>query len=165
MKIFDIYRLEHNNKDACYLIKDGLFWKAWERSAMLFQRYVKSYEITTRYFKGINTTMVYLGFPNQYLTKIKDNCIAEGFDFLSIGGKIEISGFNDVDGFSEWKETITEKLSLASESQPSYVSEKKRLDEYRCFKEEIIKFPLAVKTPFECQQFIYELQQKLNGTI
>jgi hypothetical protein len=36
MKVFDIYKLENSNANKCYLIKDGIFWRAWEKSAMLF---------------------------------------------------------------------------------------------------------------------------------
>ncbi len=132
---------------------------------MLFQRYIKHYEITKKHFKGINATMVYLGFPNQYLKTIKEKCSAEKFEITPEKDNIKITGFNAVESYSEWKETLTGKSHFISEPHPDYAPENTSLDITGWIKEEIAKFPLAVKTPFECQQFIYKLQKKLNGTI
>jgi len=35
MKIQEINKLEEDNTNNCFLIKEGLFWRAYEKSALL----------------------------------------------------------------------------------------------------------------------------------
>jgi hypothetical protein len=35
MKISEIIKLEKDNTSKCYLTKDGMFWRAYEKSAFL----------------------------------------------------------------------------------------------------------------------------------
>jgi hypothetical protein len=64
MKIKEIVKLEEDNHDKCYLIKEGLFWRAYEKSAFWFVDKLRSYMITKKHFKGLNADVAYIGFPD-----------------------------------------------------------------------------------------------------
>lgn len=41
MKIKDILQIEQENTDNISLLKEGIFWRAYEKSAYLFTLYIK----------------------------------------------------------------------------------------------------------------------------
>lgn len=54
---------EQSNCDKIYLYKEGIFYRAYERSAYLWITNICNYEIKKRYVKTIDRDIVYLGFP------------------------------------------------------------------------------------------------------
>ncbi len=146
MKIQDILQLEQNNTGIVILHKEGIFYRAYERSAYLFAFNVKQYQITKKYYKNIKQYIVYLGFPtnslgtilkivsNKQVSKQDKTIIIKDFDF-------------DKNKFNLWKSTI--------EIQANTITKKTEIET------EILNFPVAHKTPIECQQFLTELQKKL----
>ena len=46
MKTEDIILIENNAGGEIHLVKDRLFWQAWERSAFLFVHNFKNYELS-----------------------------------------------------------------------------------------------------------------------
>ena len=166
MRIFDIYKLEHENPDCCFLIKDGIFWRAYEKSAMLFHRHIKSYEIKKTHFKGINTTLVFLGFPDTGLEKIKALCLEKGLETGIEDKQIKISGFLNSDGFDEWKINFIKNQPMAAEPEQDYKMKDQTIGlDVNELIESIRFFPIASKSPMECQQFLYQLQKCINGTL
>jgi len=167
MKVFDIYKLELENPDCCYLLKDGIFWRAYERSAMQFCTTIKSYKVTKKHFKGIRATMVYIGFPNKHLSQIMEKCRELGLTSASDGEVIKISGFDTKPEIEEWKSQFEELQGSVAEEMPEYGAANKDSMTRNSSKieEKIREFPLASKTPIECQQFLYELQNQINGTL
>ncbi|MBN1339608.1 MAG: hypothetical protein JXA03_09810 [Bacteroidales bacterium] len=167
MKVSEIYRLEQRNRDCCYLIRDGIFWRAWEQSAFRFYNKIKPYQITKKSFKNIGATLVYLGFPATNLHRIleilqKENLIAKQSEEI-----ITISGFVAQTGFEEWKQSVAESVIAVSESNSEYVLPQLKENAEKVYDvEEMIRtFPLASKTPLECQQFLHNLQIQLNGAL
>lgn len=166
MKIAEIYQLELKNLDCCYLLKDGIFWRAYEKSAMLFHRHIKSYAIKTKRFKGINATVVFLGFPDTGLEKIKALCFEKGLEIGIQDNQIKISGFWSVDGFDGWKTNFINNQPMAAEPEQEYQiknhtigkDENELIESIRCY-------PIASKSPMECQQFLYLLQNRINGAL
>lgn len=165
MKAFDIYKLESNNINCCYLIKDGIFWRAWEKSSMLFCKNIKEYQLKCKHFKGINATLVFIGFPGKYLETIKEKCKAAGYCMKQDDNLITITGFSEIDGFNDWKAKV--RNDIYASDLPEITEESKSDNDHfiDLIKDKITGFPLASKTPMECQQFIYELQKLINGTI
>jgi hypothetical protein len=166
MKISEIYQHELMNFDCCYLHKDGIFWRAYEKSAMLFHQDIKSYEIKTKHFKGINATLVFIGFPDTGMEKIKSICFEKGFEIRIQDKQIKIFGFTGVDGFDEWKISFINNQPMTTEHNRDNKIKAQRigLDEKELI-ESIRSFPIASKTPMECQQFLYQLQNCINGTL
>jgi hypothetical protein len=166
MKISEIYQHELRNYDSCYLFKDGIFWRAYEKSAMLFHRHIKNYEIKTKHYKVLNSTLLFLGFPDTGVEKIKVFCNEKDLKISILDNQIKISGFIDVEGFDDWKFTIINKQTKASEPIQEYKTKEqtKGLDVKELI-ESIRSFPIASKTPMECQLFLYKLQNYINGTL
>ena len=63
MSISEILKKEATNIGDIILFKDGIFWRAYERSAYLFTTHVKPYQLTKRYFKNVGCEVVFR-FPN-----------------------------------------------------------------------------------------------------
>lgn len=167
MKVFDIYKLESANSNCCYLIRDGLFWRAYEKSAMHFYTTIKSYKVTKKHFKGIRATMVYIGFPDKNLGQIMEKCGELGLTTDTDGEIIKISGFDTQHGLEQWKSQFEEIQGGVAEEMPEYgaANQDSMTRNSSKIEEKIRKFPLAGKTPVECQQFLYELQNQINGTL
>jgi hypothetical protein len=167
MKVFDIYKLELENQDCCFLIKDGIFWRAWEKSAMLFFENIKSYQITQKHFKCIKATMVYIGFPDSNLNPIIEKCQSLDLHIEKSDDLIKISGFKVQNGFEEWKLKNEEISMVAAENAHFYGVTHKSIKTpvFTSLEEKIRRFPIANKSPMDCQQFLYELQNQINGSL
>lgn len=157
MKIKEIAKLEQNNSGAIYLIKEGLFCRAYELSAYYFVTHIKEYQLTKKFFKNINSQIVYLGFPANALEGVLKN--VEGKNIEQNDGLISITQFEqNKEKFDTWKMAIKE-LAIKNNEIKIETSPNKE--------NEIIgrirNFPIAVKSPIECQQFIAELQNQING--
>ncbi len=70
MKIKDILHLEKSNFNTIILHKEGMFYRAYEKSAYLFTLYIKAYKVVKKFYKNVNTEVVYLGFPTNCLENI-----------------------------------------------------------------------------------------------
>ncbi len=111
--------------------------------------------------------MVYLGFPDTALNSILEQCEKKGFRVNRNKELIEIDGFGVIKGFDNWKNQYEEnQLTVAEQNigynksiQPVITVSKKNIEKM------ILNFPIASKSPMECQQFLYEIQNRLNGTL
>ena len=70
MKIKEILALEKENQNQIILLKEGIFWRAYNMSAFLFTKNIEEYKVTKKYRKVVNAEIVYLGFPHTVLEKI-----------------------------------------------------------------------------------------------
>lgn len=161
MKVSEIFDIEKENHASCFLIKDGVFWRSYEKSAMYFIKQIKEYTLTKKYFKNINFEMVYLGFPGKILPEICEISKRKGLTISSGDNIIEISGFETLNDFIDWKAGVT---SYKTEND-SVIANDSKMDYEKNLIDKIRKFPIAERTPIECQKFIAELQHTINGTI
>jgi|AntAceMinimDraft_8_1070364.scaffolds.fasta_scaffold17580_2 hypothetical protein len=153
MKISEIAKIEKDNENVM-LHKEGMFWRAYEKSAYLFVINIKGYSVLHKYYKNIGQDVVYIGFPDTYLGEITEMCCQKKFPLIKTDEKIiEIKGFSGNGGFEEWKTQIITKGE----------------NDINLMENDILKqisnFPLASKTPIEAQQFLYNIQNKINGNI
>lgn len=104
MKIKDIYDLEYNNNSMIFLIRDGNFYRAYERPALFFVENVATYHLLKREYKVINAEMVYLGFPQTNLSKLLEE------KNLKLRGKtsnyLVMGPFSAKGDFEQWKASI-----------------------------------------------------------
>ncbi|MEA3316717.1 MAG: hypothetical protein U9R54_02045 [Bacteroidota bacterium] len=149
MVISEILQLEQKNDGTIILHKEGLFWKAYEKSAYLFVNFVKSYSVKKKYYKNINYELVYIGFPANSLDNIMQLLHANNVDTSE--KQILISNFEfEEDKYAEWKKGI-DKIYTEHSLQKTDIAGKIR------------DFQIVNKTPIECQSFLLELQNELNG--
>nr|NQU91149.1 hypothetical protein [Bacteroidota bacterium] len=161
MKINEILTIERENINNCHLIKDGLFWRAYEKSAMFFSNHIKDYCLTKKRYKIVGSDVVFLGFPDSTLNEVLKIAEEKGFSVDKQEKIILIDAFEENDGFEKWKDEISiyqniKKPQLLNEPATDYNSD---------LLGKIRKFPVAERTPMDCQQFIVELQNIINGTI
>ena len=65
----EILDREETNTDKLYLYREGMFLKAYERSAFLCHTYVHPFKLSRRFIKTVNRHVVSLGFPEVTLKK------------------------------------------------------------------------------------------------
>lgn len=156
--IKDIIEREKTNTGKIFLYKEGIFYKAYERSAYAWIRNVCEYEVKRRYVKTIGCEIVYIGFPtnivsqrlSDYSYSIEDNKVEINLeDFIVNEPEFEL-----------WKSGVSRKESRQL-SETDDVTGADRI------MQEIMRFPIETSTPMECMMFLSELKKlcSKNGSI
>jgi hypothetical protein len=112
----EILQLEENNTNLVVLYREGMFWKAYERSAYLICTQIHPFRVTTHYISKLaGASISSIGFPDTSLEKFmgKYHPIARSYD------SITYSGFHSVNeqDFLIWKER--QSLPKAPTPQPT----------------------------------------------
>jgi len=177
METTEILRTEHNNTGTIHLYKEGIFWRAYENSAMLFCENIKKYIIQKKFVKKINSEILYLGFPDSVLlmvislAKEKNFEIATQEKFITIKGSFLIPDFqqkrsetpvNPDSNSYRYKNKVrcTERHTKLAEVPVEVDGD--NLSRIYCG---IKNFPVLLRTPLQCQQFIVELQNEINDSV
>lgn len=154
----EILAIEKDNQTNINLIKEGIFWRAYNLSAYLVTLYIRSFKINKRYIKKVEQEIVFIGFPNTILKTIVENSSAS-FTVQKESPKLIVLKLNasnkkvDIGIYSEWFSSISSSPILKKE------------DFYKEILKQIRTFPLLERTPIESQVFLSHLQQKINGII
>lgn len=160
MKIFEIIQKEKINNNKVFLIKEGIFWRAYEVSAMLFINNIKKFSLLKRYIKKISNNIVFIGFPDSSLESILKIVVEKGYKIETRSEKfIELSGFNEITNFGELKSEFVIKkdekdLVLANCSV-----------ELTSIINKIINYPIATQTPVEAMNFVAEIQNEIKDDL
>ena len=177
--IKQILEIENTNNSHIHLFKEGLFLKAYQRSAYLFNTTVKPFKTIPKYFKGVQQHLVLLGFPSGGLDNLFPQAnvkqVEEGYYVVSLNP--ETVAF-DVEKYNEWfllveqqyakeqermkeKEREKEKeATLFSQPNPVPVVENEMSES--SVRDKIMRFPLEQSTPIECMLFLSELRRSLR---
>lgn len=159
MKIAKILEIEQNNHENIILFNEGLFWRAYERSAFRFTKHIKQYQITKKTIKNVKSDVVHCGFPKtvlpEILNLIKNNKIKKE------DKQIVIFGFEkSKEDFEKWKNNIA--IKIKNKEAENIISVKTKTENNII--NQIKSFQLMAKSPIECQQFLIKLQNQINGT-
>ena len=153
MDISGIILIEDANTSHIHLYKEGSFWKAYERSAYLFVKYIRAYQTKLRYYKNINREIISIGFPDVALAGIMEKAKVALQSEVQVS--LELKNEIVLDDFVAWKSQtpLTEipKLKNKPKEQTGSVLEAIR------------SFSLANATPLQCMQLIAELQKDLSS--
>ena len=157
MGISGILELEQKNTQII-LHKEGLFIRVYERSAYLFVKHIKAYNLTKKFYKNVKQEVVYLGFPKGSFSKIEAICKEQGLIKEEKNNQIKITGFTgfEENDFVNWKNNIAliESERVVQNPRSHSLKENKIIEKLR-------DFSVVNKTPIECQAFIVELQNEL----
>ena len=78
MTFREIIDREDQNTDSIWLYREGMFMKAYERSAFFAHTLIHEFKLSERYIKTVNMDVISLGFPEQtvpkWLTVLIWNC-------------------------------------------------------------------------------------------
>lgn len=131
MKIKDVIQLEKNNENASriVLVRDGMFWRAYEFSAMRFQKKIApSFSVQARHFKNENVTLCYLGFPIQNLKAILQKA---GYDLGVYNPQNQdvafLEGFCVEDDFVVWKQQMVSQYDLPTHEKQELLLHPQRM--------------------------------------
>lgn len=69
MTFREIIGREEQNTDSIWLYREGMFMKAYERSAFFAHTLIHAFKLSKRYIKTVNMDVISLGFPEQTIPK------------------------------------------------------------------------------------------------
>lgn len=160
---------------AISLFLEGTFWKAYEQSAFLFVKGIKSYKLSVKYMKVVSAHVVSLGFPDSAI----DSVLA-GFNYQFVNEKqilIEMNICYTSAIFEEWKEEtvaahkVTPPPVTSAVVQPMVqavvhpVAAKQSAAEgllHQLLADHLLALQIDKKTPLECMQFLSAWQVLLK---
>lgn len=68
----EIFENEQGNRTEIRLCAEGLFWKAYERSAYACCTQLRAFKPTKKYIKAMDGELVSIGFPQSSLSTLVD---------------------------------------------------------------------------------------------
>lgn len=150
---------ELNNENSIYLLKEGIFWRAYNQSAMRFVNNLKPLKIICKHIKKVKQEIFYCGFPESSLDNIREKAIEKGFQITEINDKkLVISGISAVDDYKNWMGNQPACLNepvvqYAKRNTPDNIIQ------------QIQQYPLENATPLETMLFIQKLKQSIKDGI
>ena len=101
----EIIERENENMDAVWLYREGLFMKAYERSAFFVHMYIHEFKLSKRYVKTVNMDVVSLGFPEQTVPKWLNGYV---YEYVADGLiRCQMRERYDEVRFHNWKDCVT----------------------------------------------------------
>ena len=119
MKTENILTIEESGENRINLVRDRLFWQAWNRSAFLFATHIKSYQVHKRFVQKVAQDVAWLGFPSSALQAIQKTAEEKGFSFeQKSSDHIIIGSVPQTTGYEEWWAGVVKKKPKPS--QPDF---------------------------------------------
>ncbi|MDO9152805.1 MAG: hypothetical protein Q7U47_03700 [Paludibacter sp.] len=185
MTVKEIIAIELANVNSIYLLKEGMFYRAYNRSAMRVVIYLKPFKVNHKFVKTVQQEIFYVGFPCSSLKSIQQHAIEKGWQILELsengedaGKKIVISGVSDKDeDYQPWVDKQYDPLNPPNGGLQDAVFDKqtncvlKSLSSGEGFRERsvvmedepiiqlITDFPIENATPKEALMFVNKLKQ------
>lgn len=174
----DFIQAEAENNDRIVLYREGLFWKAYERSAYAVCTQIRAFKPTRRSLKTLSgRELVSIGFPSAAEEKVLDGVkrIETMPDRLVLSAPQPITGPE----FEVWKASVplaqprtrktddpagsgfSPSCAVASVAQvdPDFT-----LSTACAVAERVRRFDLASSTPMECMSFLSEMKKMLANS-
>ncbi len=160
MTTAEIIQLARDNSRFT-LFKEGLFYKCYNEDAMVFSQKVKTYKLTTKFVKIVDSRVISLGFPAKMVEQ-------ERLSLDAIAAKIKALQFSETgsqvvfriqaalkEGFDEWKNALWQEQALESEQEANHQNDDRSIEAL------IAAFDLASNTPMQAMAFVQQLKNKL----
>ena len=153
MTIKDIIELESDNINNIYLLKEGIFYRAYNRSAMFMVTNIFPYKVHRKWVKNVGKHIYYCGFPQQNLVKVKQKALANKYSISHEDEKrLTISDIIVNDSYEEWQTKQNEIYPIGQiingENEINII-------------EKIRSYRLANYTPIETMLFVMQVQKEL----
>lgn len=182
----EIFENEQGNTEQIRLYAEGLFWKAYERSAYACCTQLRGFKPTKKYIKAMDGEIVSIGFPQTSLSTLVDE-----EQIVERGEKsVVIKCMEPIDEkmFVVWKNHLpltasavsAKKVSPADSSDPlipdcseesspvdtASPSPRMAADEHPSYASAVVErirsYNLAEHTPMETMLFVSELKRLLD---
>lgn len=155
--LHEILQTESGNTDKIHFYREGVFYKAYERSAYAFVTQVKAFQVKKRFIKSVNREVVSIGFPTHSLHSYF------GQEQIKESGNTAIISLHtpiERKDYEVWRESVA--LTVDVVSQPKQEAKVVPLSEAEQLVTMKIKtFPIETKTPLECMLFLSELKKTM----
>lgn len=100
-------QVETVNTGVVHLWLEGMFWKAYERSAYIFVRRISGYKPYKKWIKAVGGEVVAIGFPTKAFDKLLEGRVVEFVDekhCVLTGFTMDVQEWKN---FQEWKKKLT----------------------------------------------------------
>ncbi|MDR3001556.1 MAG: hypothetical protein LBU89_09855 [Fibromonadaceae bacterium] len=116
MKTEDILTIEESSENRINLVRDRLFWQAWNRSAFLFISHIKKYQVHKRFIHKVSQEVAWLGFPKSVLAEIEKIAKEKGWSYEQVSADhVTIDGIPQTIGYEDWWAGIVKKKPKPAE--------------------------------------------------
>lgn len=158
----EIITEESSNTHYVYLYREGIFYKAYDRSAYAWSKYICSYEVKHRYIKSIGAEVLSIGFPVKSLESKLEGHQYEINDERKVVVKLGEKEIIDPQSYERWREEIcVAATNVVRENEVEYVDLDKRNNDDLLT--EIISFPIETSSPIDCMMFLSELKRRYHN--
>lgn len=144
-------KLDRETGQKIYLYKQGVFWTAYEHSALILSRY-KPLKFSVRFVKTVNRKVISVGFPDVTL-KFFSDIFGPFVETDRNAGYFELHGTDEGIDLAALREEVLHQ-------QPDEAPDK--ANRSTDLAEQILSFHLAEKTPLEAMMFVQKLQDTLR---
>lgn len=179
MTTAQIVENDRANTDTVHLYREGIFLKAYNRSAFLFQKHFRNFRAVKKYFKSVGEDVVMLGFPSSNLPSVFPDGNYQSGDGSHIS--VESLGGFDLREYSLWFDAIQllpekpkkpvhkkemdydipfSQVSLFDPLGSHATSNHKSI--FEKITEELEAFSIENSTPMECMMFLSKLKTELK---
>jgi len=185
--ILNKLRYETENTNVIHLWLEGMFWKAYERSAYLFVHRISEYKPYKKFVRAVGGEVVAIGFPSKKLDKLLEGRSVEYIDekhYILNGFTVDSKELRD---FQTWKKGIpafpyhiivetdasappkesnektdvfNEKSDSAKNTDITCECKTNSLPEVHALLEDIRRFRMESATPLECMMFLAQIIKK-----
>ncbi|WP_321480767.1 hypothetical protein [uncultured Bacteroides sp.] len=126
-----VLSLESSNEDCIFLFREGIFYKAYERSAFAFVTGFASFAVKKRYVKRVGSEVVSIGFPIASLLRhFNSKDVQESPD----GVTVQLNKAIDVQAFENWKSEITfSEVKKALPKEEFFLNEREIITKLKSF--------------------------------
>lgn len=159
MNLKDKIEAESTNDAIVFLHKEGMFWKAYEWSAMRFVKEIKAYKLLKRYIKTLKTDIVSLGFPSHSLEDVLSGKEYTQIDDHLVSVKTEF--VYSLEEFEEWKSLIPLIEDTAATGIPHVPSSGLTATEREVINQ-LMSFSVKTASPIQCMMLVSNLQVLLK---
>lgn len=169
MKLSSILSLEDSSDVKIYLHREGLFWKAYERSAFLLLRETgKKYQVKCRQMKATGDIVRSVGFPDSVLHQLfPADALHELAQAAEEGAHCQSlwieSSHADLSDFAAWRaKHDVEELNTDSANKSSVADSQVVNDTTALVMQRLSAFDLANSTPMDCLRFVASLKEIIS---
>lgn len=152
-------KVEVSPPDRILLHKEGIFWKAYEQSAMRIHECLRHCMLKRKKVKVVGREVISAGFPLSSLetwAETRQFRVMEDWAEIVLS-KGEAEGLPD---FEEWKNSVPasigDKKSEGNSAMPCDLRDS--------VLRRISAFPVESKTPVECMLFLLDLKRRIAGS-
>lgn len=160
MTVKEILQIESTNTSTINLFKEGIFWRAYNQSAMRLCNCLQTYKVNIKYIKKVEQDIYYCGFPVTYSDKIIQKAKEKEYEVIRINEKqMEIKNVPiETIAYDEWKTNYKKKSRTLNEQLVEYHDKKGVAEALK----QIREFPLESSSPMQTMLFVQRLKQMIN---